>query len=85
MIGGSCGQVISGAFYALGDTRTPTMLFIGTYTVYIPVKMVVFVRYGVTGLAVATSAHFAINFLLSLVVLVSSITRGTAAQPTAGI
>jgi putative peptidoglycan lipid II flippase len=85
MIGGSCGQVISGAFYALGDTRTPTMLFIGTYTVYIPVKMVVFVRYGVTGLALATSAHLVINFLLSLVVLERSIAQTTAVQPTAGI
>jgi len=69
LIGGASGQVISGAFYAVGDTRTPTMLFIITYTVYIPIKIVVFLRYGVVGLAVVTSIHLAINFLLQLVVL----------------
>jgi hypothetical protein len=45
------------------------MLFIITYTVYIPIKIVVFLRYGVVGLAVVTSIHLAVNFLLQLVVL----------------
>jgi putative peptidoglycan lipid II flippase len=89
MIAGACGQVISGAFYAIGDTRTPTMLFIGTYTVYIPIKIVVFLRYGVIGLALVTSVHLAINFLLQLAVLESSIARTAAGRdtihPTAGI
>ncbi len=69
LIGGASGQVMSSAFYAIGDTRTPTMLFIITYTVYIPIKIVVFLKYGVVGLAVATSIHMAVNFLLQLVVL----------------
>jgi putative peptidoglycan lipid II flippase len=69
LIGGASGQVISGAFYAIGDTRTPTMLFIVTYTIYIPIKILVFLRYGVIGLAVVTSVHLAVNFLLQLVVL----------------
>src|SRR5436190_22085422 len=69
LVGGASGQVISGAFYAIGDTRTPTMLFIITYTVYIPIKIVVFLKYGVIGLAVVTSIHLVVNFLLQLVVL----------------
>ena len=69
LIGGTAGQVISTAFYAIGDTRTPTMLFIGTYTVYIPLKILVFLRYGVIGIAVATSVHMTVNFLVQLVVL----------------
>lgn len=69
LVGGASGQVMSGAFYAVGDTRTPTMLFIITYTVYIPIKILVFLRYGVVGLAAATSIHLAVNFLLQLVVL----------------
>ena len=69
LIGGASGQVVSGAFYAIGDTRTPTMLFIVTYTIYIPIKILVFLRYGVIGLAVVTSVHLAVNFLLQLVVL----------------
>lgn len=69
LIGGCAGQVTSGAFYAMGDTRTPTMLFIVTYTVYIPIKIIVFLRYGVIGLAVTTSLHLVINFLMQLVLL----------------
>lgn len=69
LIGGASGQVVSGAFYAIGDTRTPTMLFIVTYTIYIPIKILVFLRYGVIGLAVVTSIHLAVNFLLQLVML----------------
>jgi len=69
LIGGASGQVISGAFYAIGDTRTPTVLFIITYTVYIPIKILVFLRYGVIGLAAATSIHLIINCLLQLIVL----------------
>jgi peptidoglycan biosynthesis protein MviN/MurJ (putative lipid II flippase) len=75
MIGGACGQVVSGAFYAIGDTRTPTVAFIATYTVYIPIKIVVFMRYGVIGLAFATSAHLGLNFLLQLAVLEISVAR----------
>lgn len=69
LVGGAAGQVTSGAFYAMGDTRTPTMLFIGTYTVYVPIKIIVFLRYGVIGLAVSTSLHLIVNFLLQLLVL----------------
>ena len=75
LIGGTAGQVISTAFYAIGDTRTPTMLFIGTYTVYVPLKILVFLRYGVIGLAAATSAHLAVNFLVQLFVLERMISR----------
>jgi hypothetical protein len=45
------------------------MLFIVTYTVYIPIKILVFLRYGVIGLAVVTSIHLVINCLLQLIVL----------------
>ncbi len=75
LIGGTAGQVISGAFYAIGDTRTPTMLFIGTYTVYIPVKILVFLRYGVVGLALATSVHLLVNFIVQTVVLEKTIAK----------
>ena len=82
LIGGAAGQVISGAFYAIGDTRTPTMLFIGTYTVYIPIKILVFLRYGVVGLALATSVHLAVNFVLQLIILERSVTLVAARSNT---
>jgi peptidoglycan biosynthesis protein MviN/MurJ (putative lipid II flippase) len=69
LIGGTAGQVTAVAFYAKGDTKTPTMLFVWTFTLYIPVKVLVFLHYGLLGLAVITSVHLIINFLLQLVIL----------------
>jgi hypothetical protein len=43
--------------------------------VYIPTKIVVFLRYGVIALAFATSAHLGLNFLLQLAVLELSVAR----------
>jgi putative peptidoglycan lipid II flippase len=69
LIGGTAGQVTAVAFYAMGDTKTPTMLFVWTFTVYIPIKVLVFLHYGLLGLAVATSVHLIVNFVLQLVIL----------------
>lgn len=69
LVGGAVGQVTGGAFYATGDTKTPTKLFVLTYTVYVPLKVIVFRRYGLTGLAVAASAYFMLNLALQLIVL----------------
>ena len=69
LLGGTAGQLTSVAFYAMGDTKTPTMLFVWTFTIYVPIKVLVFLHYGLLGLAVATSAHLIVNFLLQLAVL----------------
>jgi peptidoglycan biosynthesis protein MviN/MurJ (putative lipid II flippase) len=69
MVGGTMGQVSSSAFYAMGDTKTPTNLFIVTFTIHIPIKVLVFMRYGLIGLAAVSSAHLILNFLLQLLVL----------------
>jgi putative peptidoglycan lipid II flippase len=79
LIGGTAGQVTSVAFYAMGDTKTPTMLFIWTFTIYIPIKVLVFLHYGLVGLAVVTSAHLLLNFLLQFIIL----ERVTAQKQTA--
>jgi len=69
LVGGAVGQVTSGAFYATGDTKTPTMFFVLTYTVYVPLKILAFRRYGLTGLAVAASLYFMLNLALQLIAL----------------
>ena len=69
LIGGTAGQVTAVGFYAMGDTRTPTMLFVWTFTIYIPIKVLVFLHYGLLGLAIATSAHLVVNFLLQFAIL----------------
>ncbi|HEX8775516.1 MAG TPA: lipid II flippase MurJ [Pyrinomonadaceae bacterium] len=72
-MGGALGQVTSLAFYALGDTRTPTRLGVWTYTIYIPAKILVFIYYGLTGMAVSISVFVALNFILQFVLLEHSL------------
>jgi len=72
-MGGALGQVTSLAFYTLGDTRTPTRLGVWTYTIYIPAKILVFIYYGLTGMAVAISVFVALNFILQFVLLENSL------------
>jgi putative peptidoglycan lipid II flippase len=69
LVGGAVGQVTGIAFYAMGDTKTPTNLFIVTFTIYIPIKVFTFLHYGLMGLAVATSVHMLVNSLLQLALL----------------
>ena len=75
LMGGTAGQITAVAFYAMGDTKTPTMLFVWTFTIYIPIKVIVFHRYGLLGLAIATSVHLIMNFLLQLIFLEQVIAR----------
>jgi putative peptidoglycan lipid II flippase len=69
LAGGSAGQVTAAAFYSMGDTKTPTTLFIFTFTIYIPIKVLMFRQYGLVGLALTISAHLVINFLVQLIAL----------------
>lgn len=78
-VGGSAGQLTAVAFYAMGDTRTPTNLFIWTYTIYIPIKVIAFFSYGLMGVAVATSVHLVLNFVLQLIVLERATSPGRVA------
>ncbi|MFL6230750.1 MAG: lipid II flippase MurJ [Pyrinomonadaceae bacterium] len=69
LVGGAVGQITSAAFYAIGDTKTPIMLTVLTYTIYIPVKIIVFRHYGLLGLATTASLYFVSNCALQLFVL----------------
>ena len=60
-VGGVAGQISSSAFYASGDTKTPTRIGIYSYTFYMPLKIVLFYFYGVQGIAIITSAFFLVN------------------------
>jgi putative peptidoglycan lipid II flippase len=72
-IGGALGQVTAVAFYALGDTRTPTRIGIWTYSFYIPAKILIFIYYGLTGMAVSISIFVVLNFILQFVLLENSL------------
>lgn len=64
VIGGSAGALLVGAFYALGDTRTPTYMSIVTFSLFLGVKYLAFTRYGVEGLCWATTAYYMLNAML---------------------
>jgi peptidoglycan biosynthesis protein MviN/MurJ (putative lipid II flippase) len=63
------GQILSTAFYAMGDTRTPTLVGISTFSAYIPIKFLVFFYYGLIGLAVSTSVFFITNVVVQALLL----------------
>jgi len=68
-IAGAMGFVTSPAFYAMGDTRTPTRLSVVTYTLYIPAKVFGFLRYGLLGMAAVTSVYLFVNVTLQVLLL----------------
>jgi putative peptidoglycan lipid II flippase len=73
--GGVSGQVVSGAFYAMGDTKTPTKVSALIYTLYLPLKIAVFLSYGLMGLAVTMSAYFVVSSLVQFVMLEGDVSR----------
>jgi putative peptidoglycan lipid II flippase len=74
-IGGAALQVTSVAFYAMGDTKTPTLLSAAAYTVYIPLKVLVFLRYGLFALAVVMSVYFVVSFMTQFLALEKAVRR----------
>jgi peptidoglycan biosynthesis protein MviN/MurJ (putative lipid II flippase) len=75
---GCLGQLTSQAFYALGDTRTPTRLGIVTFTVYVPLKFLAFRAFGIYGLAASTGLFFLVNVALQYVLLSRRLRRRIA-------
>jgi putative peptidoglycan lipid II flippase len=68
-IGGDLGAITSNTFYAKGDTKTPTKLGIWTYTLYVPIKVLSFVLFSLTGLAISISIFYLVNFSLQFYIL----------------
>ena len=66
---GSAGAVTSAAFYAKGNTVTPTRLGAILFTFFIPVKIYCYYRYGIIGLAIAISVYYFTSFLIQLFLL----------------
>jgi putative peptidoglycan lipid II flippase len=57
-------KILSPAFYALGDTRTPMLISIGSIAVNYAMNSVLVGPFGHVGLAFSTSAVALVNFLL---------------------
>ena len=76
---GAPGQILASAFYALGDTRTPTLASVAGYTLGVAFKVGGFVYGGLVGLAVATSLYYLTNMVLLAVLLERAMARRTSA------
>lgn len=59
--GGMLGQILSISFYAIGNTKTPTIIGVSGYTLGMILKIAGFVNFGIIGVAVATSIYYMIN------------------------
>lgn len=68
-VGGAMGSMSSGAFYAQGDTITPTLLGSFAFTLGIFLKIAMFKIYGVHGLAIAISVYYILSLSIQLFVL----------------
>lgn len=69
LVAGAMGTLTAGAFYAQGDTRTPTWLGSLAFTLGIVLKIAMFKLYGVQGLAIAISVYYMFSLGLQLFVL----------------
>lgn len=64
LIGGALGSVSSSAFYSLMDTKTPTLIGILSYTVFIPLKFLAYKSWGPLGLIGVMSLFVLLNFMI---------------------
>lgn len=59
----SLGVIVTGAYYALGDTRTPTYFSMASFSLFVACKIYAFQHFGVVGIALAASGLYAFDVL----------------------
>jgi putative peptidoglycan lipid II flippase len=69
LVAGATGSLTASAFYAQGDTRTPSWLGAFAFTLGIALKIAMFKQYGIQGLAVAISGYYLFSLSIQLFVL----------------
>lgn len=69
LVAGCLGTLTAGAFYARGDTRTPTLLGSISFTISIVVKILMFHYFAFYGLAIAISIYYCQSLLFILIAL----------------
>jgi putative peptidoglycan lipid II flippase len=69
LVAGCLGSLAAGAFYAQGDTKTPTWLGSLSFTISIFIKIALFHWFGLYGLAVAISIYYCQSLLFMLISL----------------
>lgn len=83
LLGGLLGSVLANTFYALGDTKTVTLIGISMFTVGIFLKIAGVLTFSYVGVALATSLYFMLAVVVEMAVLQKKIKlfswRSTAA------
>lgn len=69
LIGGSAGEILSKTFFALGDSRTPTVVRIAGFAVAVGLKVWWGTQYGLPGLVLATSCYYVVIAALDAALL----------------
>jgi putative peptidoglycan lipid II flippase len=69
LLAGATGQVVSYAWYARGETRTPTFVGVIGFAAAIALKVACFWKFGIVGLAAAASLHYIGNGLVLYILL----------------
>jgi putative peptidoglycan lipid II flippase len=75
IVGGGAGLVLSEAFFAKGQTRTPALVMAACFTAGVAVKFLGYSLEGVSGLALATSLYFMSYPLILYALLEAQLTR----------
>ncbi|MHB8901094.1 MAG: lipid II flippase MurJ, partial [Thermoguttaceae bacterium] len=70
IVGAGAGEITSKVFYALSDTRTPTLLGVGTFSIGLGLKIALVGSYGAAAIAAATSFYFLLSAALAVVLIV---------------
>ncbi len=64
MVAGAGGSLVAGAYYARGDTKTPTIIGSISFTIGIGLKIVTFRLFGLEGLAIGVSIYYTTSLIL---------------------
>ncbi len=80
-LGGAAGQIFTVAFYAFGNTATPTRVGVVAFTLAIPLKIAAYWLGGILGLAIATSVYTLGAAAAHVVLLRSHVRQRRAATP----
>jgi peptidoglycan biosynthesis protein MviN/MurJ (putative lipid II flippase) len=75
------GLLTVNSYYAMGDTKTPTIVGIGGFSVSLIFKAIAFVYFGLPGLALAISAYYFLNMVVLDVLLKRTFEKFVKSSP----